>query len=199
MTNTTITTATEARKMKLAELQAVATQLGIEINHSIETETNDNNTIVVEIQEVPKKKQTLLAEILEQLSKTRNRETNDVRLTDEMQAIIDGDITREVKGQATEHKSEKMRQLYDLGMPTAQIARTLDVHYSYVYGTIKRHLMPKVAKPAVEIKNLPTAKVEEAKAEVKKPTRQRKPSKKAAAAAEAAMADLAAEFGDELV
>lgn len=36
-------------------------------------------------------------------------------------------------------KSEKMRQLYDLGLNVSDISKILESHYSFVYGVIDRY------------------------------------------------------------
>jgi len=72
-------------------------------------------------------------------SKARGRQVVEKPMTKDAQRIIEDPQLK---------KSERMRRLFDLGYPKAQIARMVGSHYSFVYSVISKYQLVIEAKKA---------------------------------------------------
>lgn len=120
-------TATRVRRMKNNELRQTAISMGL----------------IVKENGFFKKKSYLLKEVLSILSKQRMKEDR-IQIDETHYKIIDSHDL---------NKSQKMRRLFDLGMPTKHIAIAMDAHYSFVHGVIQRY---REEQFEIELQNIET-------------------------------------------
>jgi transposase len=56
-----------------------------------------------------------------------------------MSKQVKNEVVEMMKKYDVNSKSDLMRKLYDDGMSVSEISKTLESHYSFVYGVIQRH------------------------------------------------------------
>lgn len=144
---TSLPRATTVRSLKLQDLQTLASDLDIGLDFG----------------GYKKKKDHLLEDVLAYIAEKREQEAADAPLNVEQQAVKDRtDIS----------KSEKIRQLFTLGISIAQISRELSAHYSLVHGVVRK----------MQAKELVISEEPEAKMLQMKPTSKKRQSQAVATA-----------------
>jgi len=159
-------TITEVRKLKVADLRTLATEMGIPTQ--TEYSTQEDGVDVTEM--VNKKKSHLLDDVIAKLRETSVEK--EFVPTKEQTAIIED---------TSLSKSAKMRALYDCGVKIADIARAIGAHYSFVHSTIttyKLRMKVRAADEVTPVDNDAVAEAVKAASPKKKTTRKSASSKK---------------------